>query len=113
MELSRKDFIKLLVIFGAGGAAACGQPSPAGADCAKNGGHATEISNNHGHELMVPAADFSANADKTYSIMGQATHDHTLTLTAAQLSQIAQGTMVTAQSSTTAGHLHNVTVGCA
>ena len=83
-----------------------------------NGGHDSAITANHGHTLMVPAADFTASGDITYSILGSADHDHMITLTAAQRTMILGGSMVTTAStlgSSTAfpTHLHNVTVACA
>jgi len=41
---------------------------------------ATAISANHMHALTIPAADVDSTVAKTYSIMGTATHDHTVTL---------------------------------
>ena len=70
------------------------------------------ISANHGHSLVVSAADVTAGAAKTYSIAGMASHDHTITITAAQFAMLGAGRAVTATSTTTGGHTHTVTVTC-
>ena len=46
-----------------------------------NGG-TTTISANHGHVLVVSQADVLAGVDKTYSIKGNASHDHTVVVSA-------------------------------
>ena len=119
MEQGRREFVKLIVYVGAGAAAAaCGSANNGNGmgapDCNANGGTASSITNNHGHELMVPATDFaSPTTDHTYSIMGQATHDHMITLTGAQLTQVLAGTPVTVPSTVTNTHMHDVTAVCA
>lgn len=55
-----------------------GNPMPT-AGCGSSG---AQISSNHGHMLTVPTADLDST---TYGIMGTATHDHSVTLTPAQL----------------------------
>lgn len=114
MEQGRREFVKLMVYVGTGAAlGACGTSSTMG-DCSGSGGTASNISNNHGHVLMVPSTDFADPiTDHTYSIQGSATHDHTIALTGAQLQQILGGTPVTVTSTTTNMHTHDVTVICA
>lgn len=73
---------------------------------------ATAISANHGHTLTIPAADVDSATFKTYSIVGTADHDHTITLLPMQLAQIKAGTAVTVNSTTDASHFHEVTVNC-
>lgn len=70
------------------------------------------ISANHGHSLVVPAADVAARVAKTYSIKGTSGHDHTVTITAAQFAQLGAGRAVTVPSSNASGHTHSVTVTC-
>jgi len=52
---------------------------------------------------------------KTYSIVGSATHDHTVTLTPAQLQMIKamSAVVVTSTIGGTPSHSHDVTVNCA
>ena len=121
----RREFVKLLVYFGASAAAlaACGSgtdsggnqtqnPPPPG-DCSANGGTAASITGNHGHSLMVPKEDFSAGMDKTYDIHGTATHTHSITLTVDQLATIFAGGQATVTSTLTNDHTHQVKVVCA
>ena len=74
------------------------------------------IANNHmgnEHELSVPQADVSAAVEKTYDIMGSAgTHNHTVTLTAADFASLAAGDSVQKTSSVEAVHSHVVTIRC-
>jgi hypothetical protein len=111
--ITRKTFLGLA----AGGTVAllqaCGGDSndhPAPASCGASG---VEISNNHGHALVVPVADLSATTDKTYTIVGTSNHDHTVRLTAAQFEVLRTGGSVTVTSSTEFSHGHQVTAGCA
>ncbi len=70
------------------------------------------ISANHGHQLVIPAADVTAAAARTYSIKGTSGHDHTVTVTAAQFAQLGAGRTLTVASTNGAGHTHSVTVTC-
>jgi len=70
------------------------------------------IAANHGHELVVTMADVTAAADKTYSIRAAASHDHMVTITAAQFGMLAGGATLSL-TSTSSGHTHGVTVTCA
>jgi hypothetical protein len=112
MELSRKDFIKLLFVVGAGGAAAACGPAISGANCSKNGAGSV-ISANHGHELRVLAADFTAGAQKTYDLQGSASHNHQVMLEPAHFTSLSEGNSVTVTSTNVAGHAHEVPVTCA
>ncbi|MFL6664286.1 MAG: hypothetical protein ACJ8G7_19105 [Rhizobacter sp.] len=88
-----------------------GMPNPVSA-CG-----AGAITNNHGHAVTIPSADLDATTNRTYSIMGTATHDHSITLTPAQLATLkGGGTVVVSSTVTTAAgfgsHNHDVTVTC-
>ena len=90
-----------------------GNPVPT-SGCGSSG---AQISGNHGHLLTVPTADLDSTTAKTYGIMGTALHDHTVTLTAAQLAQLKAGQTVTVTSTVTdapsiGSHSHDVTVSC-
>ena len=102
-----------------GGTADAGDPgadaaaaTDAGAASCPSGAAHTAITSNHGHSLMVPAADVRAGTDKTYSIRGSSLHDHNRTLTAAHFAALASGVPVTA-ASFGGGHTHDVTLECA
>ncbi len=66
----------------------------------------------HGmHTVVVPKEDVAAAVDKTYSIMGAASHDHMITVTAAQFTMLKAGGSITVTSTAT-DHSHDVTVTC-
>jgi hypothetical protein len=65
------------------------------------------------HILEVPEADVMAGAQMTYSIQGNSAHDHTITLTVADMETLADGGSVTVTSTTELAHSHDVTVVCA
>ena len=126
MDMTRKRLLEsmgagtvvlLVQACGGGGSTAMGgpygNPTPA-SGCGSSG---AQISANHGHMLTVPTADLDSTAAKTYSIMGTATHDHTVTLSPAQLAQLKAGQSVTVTSTVTnapsfGSHSHDVTVSC-
>jgi hypothetical protein len=85
--------------YGGGGNLMCGSTGAA-------------ISGNHGHTLTIDEADLNSTTDKTYSIMGSAGHDHTVTFTSSQLGMLKSGQPVTVTSTTTSGHSHAVTASC-
>jgi hypothetical protein len=62
--------------------------------------------------INVTKADIMAGVDKDYHIMGAASHDHVVTITAAQFAMLAQNTSISDTSSVT-GHSHVVTISCA
>jgi hypothetical protein len=124
-QLSRTEFLLTVVGIVAAGAAldACGNDRGAGGggaadstpslsmcteDGAKDGGIDDPL-----HHLVVPAADIKAGVSKTYSIKGQQTHDHTITLEAADFANLATDTKVTVRSTSTLSHSHTFEVVCA
>ncbi|HEY0254550.1 MAG TPA: hypothetical protein VGC41_23645, partial [Kofleriaceae bacterium] len=77
-------------------------------------GTAVQIAANHGHVLVVSKADVAAGVDKTYDITGNATHAHSVTLTAADFAKLGTMNMLIMETSTTnAQHSHQITVSCA
>ena len=82
---------------------------PAGTSCGASG---QAISLNHGHTLVIASSDLDSTADMTYSIRGSADHDHTVTMTVAQLRQLKAGGSVTAVASVSAAHSHVATAAC-
>ena len=125
MTITRKQFVLGLASTGLALATGCGSsgsgdaatsptpvpsPTPSG-NCAANGTTFT-ISGNHGHVIDVTSADIAAGVDKTYHIMGSATHDHTVTFTAADFAKLAMN-LSAAEVSSVTGHSHNVTIVCA
>ncbi|HEY6353837.1 MAG TPA: hypothetical protein VIY30_05060 [Burkholderiaceae bacterium] len=122
MNMTRKRLLEsmaggtvvlLVQACGGGGTSSYGNPMPA-SGCGSSG---LQISGNHGHMLTVPTADLASTSAKTYSIMGTATHDHTVTLSPAQLAQLKAGGSVTVTSTVTnaptfGSHSHDVTISC-
>jgi hypothetical protein len=118
-QLSRKDFLLVTVGLATGGAllVACrsdnAAASPAAASpCGKNGAKDSGL-NDPTHHLVVPAPDVVAGVSHTYSIKGTSTHDHKITLEAADFVSLVAGTKVTVTSTTGLGHVHTFDVVCA
>lgn len=126
MSMTRKQFLGTM--FGAAGAAVlagCGGDDGGGDDdggnldaatrsCTVNGTNVA-IGSNHGHVMMVSAADVSAGANKTYDITGSATHSHSVTVTAANFASLQSnpGGSVMVESTSGGGHTHSITILCA
>jgi hypothetical protein len=114
MDVSRKRFLGAL---GSGTVLlwlqACGGGGDDDNDITSCGASGASIAGNHGHTLTIDEADLTSATAKTYSIMGTATHDHTVTFTPSQLAQLQSGQSVTVESSTGASHTHTVTAHCA
>lgn len=123
MDVSRKRFLQslagstaVLLFHGCGGggdSAGTPAPAPAPAGPGSSACTASAITANHDHALTIARADLDSATDKVYSIMGAATHDHTVTLTTAMLATLKGGMPVTVTSTNTVGHSHDVTITCA
>ncbi len=81
-------------------------------NCTDNG-TVSSIGSNHGHTLTVSVADVQSGAEKTYSIQGSSSHDHSVTLTAANFNSLQNNNSITVSSTNDDGHTHSVTVRCA
>ena len=119
MTITRKQFVGgatasyallLLQIQGCGGGGSSYSGPAAPPQPANNCG--TQIAGNHDHILVIPSADLDSMVSKTYSIMGGAGHDHTVTFTPAQLVQLKAGAAVAVTSTIAVGHDHVVTATC-
>ena len=121
MTMTRKQFLG--TVMGAAGAAllaGCGGDDGGHLDgstqrnCAMNG-TTTMIASNHGHVIVVTAADVTSGADKTYDIMGTADHTHSVTITAADFAKLQSNANGTVMEVSTVGnaHMHEITVICA
>lgn len=86
---------------------------PDAADCLTNGANATAISSNHGHTLVVSKADIDAGTQKSYSIQGGSSHNHSITLTSANFNTLKTAKSISVESSRDSSHRHDVTVSCA
>jgi hypothetical protein len=67
------------------------------------------VSANHGHTAVVTSAQIMAGGTIMLPIQGQATHPHTVTLTADELRSIGARQQVVKTSTTDNGHTHTVT----
>jgi hypothetical protein len=71
------------------------------------------IALNHGHVLTIALADLDSATDMTYNnIQGNADHNHTVTLTVAQLRTLKTGASVSTVSSITLSHQHDIVITC-
>jgi len=67
----------------------------------------------HGlHVLVVTPDEVAAGVDKTYGIQGAASHDHMVTITAAQFAMLKTSASIMVTSTDGIGHTHVVTVSC-
>jgi hypothetical protein len=122
-KLSRKAFLRMVVGVVAAGAAleACGSDaadSTAAADSTSTASTCRNGAKDGGiddpkHHLVVPAADIITGRSKTYSIQGTETHDHKITLEAADFAKLASHARVFVTSTRDVGHTHTFFVVCA
>jgi len=129
MDISRKTFLSSMAgatvtlwlqgCGGGGGGYGSSNNAPAGGVTC--GAGAADISNNHGHTLVVLKADLDSTTDKTYNLSQSVDgHTHSVTFTVAQLALLKGGAMVPVTSSTTVAsstyggtHSHTVTASVA
>ncbi|MDB4982551.1 MAG: hypothetical protein JWM82_3303 [Myxococcales bacterium] len=133
-DLDRKEFLNLVLGMTGlglglttlascgGGSSPSGGAGMSGGAAGTNGGgtnacetHAPTdtIGANHGHTLTVSQADVAAGVLKMYSIMGTATHDHTVSITSTSFDTLKTGQTITLTSTTNNNHSHTITVVCA
>ena len=85
-------------------------PSPTGSGSTPTSSDRTgSISSNHGHSAVIASAQLGASGGITLNIQGTSSHPHTVALTGAELSAIANSQRVSKESSNDAGHTHTVT----
>ena len=94
-----------ITISGCGDDSTSPTPTPGGG----NGDVSGTVSANHGHIATVTAADITAAGMVSLNIMGNATHPHTVSLSASQVQQIGARQRVAVSSTTNDGHDHTVT----
>ena len=83
-------------------------PSPTPTPSA-GGDKVGQVSNNHGHIAKITGAELTAGGAISLNIQGDATHPHTVNLSAADMTAIAANQKVSKESSTDASHSHTVT----
>jgi hypothetical protein len=87
----------------------CSQ-NAAGNSTSASQGISVTINGNHGHILNITQDDITAGIDKTYDIQGTATHTHSVTITAADFTNLKNKISISETSTTTLSHNHLITV---
>ena len=109
--LSRRQFTRESVLAMLAGVVitvtGCGDDDPTG----PSGGSDVSgtVSANHGHRATVTNVQITAANGVSLDIRGDADHPHTVTLTAAQVTQIGNRQQVAVTSTTENAHSHTVT----
>jgi hypothetical protein len=67
------------------------------------------ISANHGHTATITRAQLTAGGALGLNIQGSASHPHSVSLSQAEVGQIAAGMRVSKESSADSAHSHTVT----
>lgn len=101
-----------ITVTGCGGSSSPSSPSPTTTSApppAPSGDVSGTISANHGHTATITSAQLSAGAEVTLGFAGNADHPHSVTVTAAEVSQIAAGQRVSKESTNNQSHTHFVT----
>lgn len=88
--------------------AACSDSSPTAPGQASGGATGTVLAN-HGHAAVIDAARLAEGGAIVLDIRGTASHLHTVQLSGAEVTQIANRQRVSKESSTGDGHTHVVT----
>jgi len=98
-----------------GGGGSPSAPSPtgggtsSGGTTSSSGDRIASISANHGHAAVVTGAMITASSAVSLNIRGSADHPHTVGLSASEIQQIGSGQRVVKNSTSDAGHDHQVT----
>ena len=87
-------------------------PSTDPKDCLANG-TTSSIGSNHGHSLTVSKTDVENGVEKTYNILGSASHSHDVTISTANFSSLKNASSIQVSSTSGSGHTHSVSVSCA
>lgn len=93
-----------VTVWGCGSSSSPSSPSPTTSSDVTG-----TISANHGHSAVITAAQVTAGNAVTLNIQGTASHNHTVALSAAEISSIAARQQVSKTSSTDNAHNHTVT----
>jgi hypothetical protein len=96
---------------GSGGASVVDSGPPP--DCLVDGPAVQFGFGNHGHVLLVPAADVQAGASKSYDIRGTADHTHTVNILDFQFEQLlTTGVLTVTSTRYTDNHYHTIGLTC-
>jgi hypothetical protein len=96
---------------------ACGEDEGNGGSGGSGGGMCSStsanISNPHGHTLVIPIADVLAGESKTYDIQGSGDHKHSVAIGASNMVRLRDEKSLSITSSSGGGHTHAVSISCA
>ncbi|HMI85535.1 MAG TPA: hypothetical protein VK550_15670 [Polyangiaceae bacterium] len=115
--LDRKEFLTGIAgvtvtffVTACGGDDSEASPGEGDGDCMDDIGVA--VTNNHGHDLRIAFADVDAAQSHTYNIKGTSDHDHAVTLTTQDFTDLKSGKKVLKESTSNAGHSHPIQILC-
>lgn len=112
MDMDRRTFLKYAgAVATWAGISVVVHACSGGGDPAAPGGQgdvAGSISANHGHSVVITAAQITAAGAVVLTLTGAA-HTHTVSLTAPQVGDIGAGTQVSVTSTNDNAHTHQVT----
>ena len=74
-------------------------------------GTSVNISGNHGHSLTVTAAEITQGVAKTYTLTAP-DHDHMVTISVGAFAMLANNETAMTVSTNGGGHTHNITITC-
>ena len=112
-RLAGASVVLLVQACGGGGSSSDEVPNPAPVPGPKPSAACTDtIAANHGHVLTIASADLDSLIPAVYNIQGAAAHNHSVTLTLADLRALKAGSAVTVISSNAAGHEHSISILC-
>jgi len=97
-----------ITISGCGGDSSPSTPTPTPTPVA-GGDKSGAISANHGHTAVITAAQLTAGAAVNLELTVGNGHTHSVSLSAAEVTQVAGGTRVSKESTSEGGHTHTVT----
>lgn len=117
-SLTRRRFLEASILATLSGVAivitGCGRgagsdPDGSSPNTGSGGSESGAISANHGHSAILSAARLESGAAVALAIQGSSDHPHEVSLSAAQVNAIAQGSRVSVVSTNVSGHSHTVT----
>jgi len=94
---------------GGGSSSPASPTSPTSSTPASGTDKTGSISSNHGHSAVITSAQLTAAGAIALGIQGTASHPHTVTLAASDISAIAGSQRVSKESTNDSGHSHTVT----
>jgi hypothetical protein len=79
--------------------------------CEKNGAEG-RVAADHAHEITIPADHIKRRIGGSYALKHGADHEHVVSLSDAQIQQLAEQGNVTILATSVKGHTHSIEVRC-